>query len=155
MSLIIKDETANAVVLTIDNLGNMTFGDGTPINLLTIAGYGIIDDNGFIIHGLQSCSVNAPSGVVNVGFGETATITTIAGRIPTVALDTQYPALSYTLGEIGQLLSDPILGQVVHTCSAGVGQFAISNKNQATEDAQRDVNNATILAVGPCGYRWI
>jgi len=144
MSLIIKDETANAVVLTIDNLGNMTFGDGTPINLLTIAGYGIIDDNGFIIHGLQSCSVNAPSGVVNVGFGETATITTIAGRIPTVALDTQYPALSYTLGEIGQLLSDPILGQ-----------FAISNKNQATEDAQRDVNNATILAVGPCGYRWI
>ena len=35
MSIIIKDEIANAVVLTIDSNGNMAFGDGTPISRLT------------------------------------------------------------------------------------------------------------------------
>jgi hypothetical protein len=59
MSLFIKDETANATVLTIDNSGNIAFGDGTPVDLLSVAGYGIIDSDGQIVHGLTSCSVTA------------------------------------------------------------------------------------------------
>ena len=45
MSIIIRDETANALVLTIDNSGNMYFGDGTPISAVTIAGQEIIDSS--------------------------------------------------------------------------------------------------------------
>jgi hypothetical protein len=156
MSIFIRDETANATVLTIDNSGNMAFGDGTPITPVTIAGHGVIDSNGFIVHGLGSCSVNGVSGSVNVGLGETATIPTLAGRLPTAQLDTQYPALAYSTGEIGQLLTDRIYGTPVHIIfSTGVGQFAIKNQNQATEDAQINVNNDAILNNAPCGYRWL
>jgi hypothetical protein len=92
MPIIIKDETANAVILTIDNSGNMAFEDGTPINRLTLDGYGIIDDNGHIIHGGSSSTVSNASGSVNVPFQQQATITTLANRNPTVQLDTQWPA---------------------------------------------------------------
>jgi prepilin-type processing-associated H-X9-DG protein len=36
MPLYIRDETANALVLTIDNNGNMAFADGNPIDRLTL-----------------------------------------------------------------------------------------------------------------------
>jgi hypothetical protein len=41
MPIIIRDETANLLLLTIDNTGQMYFGDGTPISMLTLAGYGM------------------------------------------------------------------------------------------------------------------
>jgi hypothetical protein len=165
MSIIIRDETANAAVLTIDNNGNMTFGDGTPIAAVTIAGQEIIDGNGFIVHGLGSCSVNGVSGSVNVGIRHVATIpTTLAGRLPTVQLDTQYPAMSYSLDfdtstdpPTGIESSSPVYGQVVHTLlSAQPGSFSIVNNNHAslllTQPGQYHDSS---LDTAECGYRWI
>ncbi|MCU1324260.1 MAG: hypothetical protein JWM43_3909 [Acidobacteriaceae bacterium] len=88
----IKDETANALVLTIDNNGNMAFADGTPINMLTLNGYGIIDSDGYIVHGLGSGSVASMSGSINCPPGTAITVDTLAGYVPTVQLDTVYPA---------------------------------------------------------------
>jgi hypothetical protein len=165
MSIVIKDETANAVVLTIDNSGNMYFGDGTPISKLTIAGLGIIDSNGQIVHGLNSCSPNGPSGLVNVGIGKTATITTLAGRIPMVQLDTQQPANNYfmefripgdpTSG--GTESSTPLPGRAVHNYAAAAGSFTISNQNSGdgfVNDPSSPYHDAN-LDTASCGYRWL
>lgn len=165
MSIIIKDETANAVVLTIDNNGNMAFGDGTPINRLTLDGYGIIDSNGYIIHGVTSSSVEAQAGSVNVGVHQQAQITTLAGRTPLVQLDTTYPAYDYfedlrdpndpNAGGTESVL--PLYGTAVHTCAPQVGSFTIFNNNEADQyvgdpdSVYYDGN----LAYAPCGYRWL
>ena len=165
MSIIIKDETANAVVLTIDNNGNMCFGDGTPINRLTLDGYGIIDSNGFITHGVNSGTLTYVSGSVNVGIQHVATISTLAGRMPTVQLDTQYPAMSYALDfdtstdpPTGVESSSPQYGQTVHTLLiVRPGNFAIVNNNNAAlllrETSSQYYDSS--LATAECGYRWL
>jgi hypothetical protein len=168
MSLLIRDETANAAVLTIDNNGNMAFGDGTPISLVTIAGQEIIDSNGLIVHGLGSCSVNGVSGSVNVGVGQSATISTIPGRVPIFQLDTSYPAsqvsVVFTLPP-----SDPDhdgsgvesvngrAGIPQHTSAPFNGGFFVDN-NDIVDPYFTNPNNQHYdpgWNIAPVGYRWI
>jgi hypothetical protein len=92
MPIYIKDETANALVLTIDNNGNMAFADGTPINMLTLGGYGIIDSEGYIVHGLGNATAVPQTGSVSVPLNSSVQIDTIAGVIPIVQIDTHAPA---------------------------------------------------------------
>jgi hypothetical protein len=96
MSVTVTDVTAGLLVLTINNSGQMYFGDGTPINMLTLDGYGIIDNNGHIIHGVGSPALAFTSGsgtlgYVGSGVSNSATITTQAGKQPTLQVDSSYP----------------------------------------------------------------
>ncbi|MCU1251542.1 MAG: hypothetical protein JWQ49_4571 [Edaphobacter sp.] len=165
MPIIIRDETANLLILTIDNSGNATFGDGTPINLLTVGGHGIIDSNGHVVHGLNSCSAHPTSGSVNVGINSSATITTISGRVPTVQVDTTQPAASYfmefrTPGDPtsgGTESTTALPGRTVHNFTASAGSFAIFNQNIGdgyVNDPASPYHDPS-LDNAPCVYRWL
>lgn len=170
MPIVIKDETANMVVLTIDNNGNMAFGDGTPINMLTLSGYGIIDSEGYIVHGLGSSTVFPSSGYVNVPADNgRVRIDTITGVIPTAVCDTTYPAYNYDLA-YSLPPSDPDWpnsgyetqnsnNQPLHYPLPDVGCFYIQNNNVVMNTALTDPNSQyydAYLAGGQgCNYRWI
>jgi hypothetical protein len=163
--ILIKDETANALVLSIDNNGNMTFGDGTPIGALTIAGHEIIDSGGHIVHGLNSCAAKPMSGSVNCGIDHTVSVATISGRIPTVQLNTTYPSFNYFVSfrdpadpnSQGSPNNSPQYGLPVHQVVPATGNFFVVNQNNSdgpTSDPgsiyyRPDLNTAN------CGYRWI
>jgi hypothetical protein len=150
MSIIIKDETANAVVLTIDNLGNMSFADGTPVSLLSLNGQQVIDDNGFIVHGLTGCSPAPSTGSVAVGVGQSAIVTTLIGRTPIAQIDTAYPAQAYVQSiHTGVISSTPLYGEPVCSCEAGSGQFQIANNNSADPSIQN------ITPVASVRYKWL
>jgi hypothetical protein len=134
MSILIRDETANATVLTIDNNGNMAFADGTPINMLTLNGYGIIDSDGYIVHGFGSNSVQPNYGQVTCGYGQSVDIATGISRMPTTVVDTTYPAKSYWVDPAGGPHIDMMWGMPLHVVIPDVGLFTIFNSNQATED---------------------
>lgn len=163
MSIYVKDETANAIILTIDNNGNMAFGDGTPINRLTLDGYGIIDSDGYIVHGLISGSISPVSGSANCGINSTMTFTTIAGRTPTVQLDTII-ASSYFI-EFSDP-SDPGSGSESVTQRNGVaqhiafchaGEFVVANQDTGdgyvTDPGSQYYDGN--LENAPFNYRWI
>jgi len=156
MPIFIKDETANALVLTIDNNGNMAFADGTPIDLLTLGGYGVIDSEGYIVHGLGSSTAVPASGSVTCGFGQSVNVTTLAGQVPIVQLDTVNPAHSYRVDPAGGPHVDPIDGSPLHTSTPDFGSFTINNHNVATEEfmanptfARLPNQNADVT------YRWM
>lgn len=156
MTIRIRDESANALVLTIDNNGNMAFADGTPIDRLSLGGYGIIDSNGHITHGLGGGSAIPQSGSLTVGYGQTATITTIAGKTPIVQLDTVCPANSYTVDGGGGPHITPINNSTVHSCNPDSGSFTIFNENVADEATME----SPVFSRGPnqnsgVGYRWM
>jgi hypothetical protein len=99
MSITVTDVTAGQLVLTISNSGQMYFGDGTPINMLTLDGFGIIDNNGHIVHGVGSSVLAFTSGAgtlgyVGSGISNSVTITTQAGKQPTLQVDSAYPGHS-------------------------------------------------------------
>jgi hypothetical protein len=155
MSIIIRDETANAAVLIIDNNGNMAFGDGTPINLLTLNGAEIIDSNGYIVNGLSSCTPASAEGAVTLDPSQTAVIATLPGRTPTVQLDSRYPAHNYSMIQNPvQLVDKQNYSLVSHKCIPLVGQFSIWNRDTATSDVS-DNQTAAAQAQSTCGYRWI
>jgi hypothetical protein len=165
MPIYIRDETANALVLTIDNNGNMAFADGTPINMLTLGGYGIIDSNGYIVHGLGSNSVTPASGSARVSVSSFATITTISGRTPTVQIDTSAPAIQHTL------VSDPgnpdappthtetVIGGPVHKVASYPGAFRIGSMTTALDgrllDPGSDYYDAELAQGIDVSYRWL
>lgn len=156
MPIYIKDETANALVLTIDNNGNMAFADGTPINMLTLGGYGIIDSEGYIVHGLGSGTALPQSGSLTVGYGQSATITTIAGKVPIVQLDTVAPANSYTVDGGGAPHITPINNSTVHDCTPDNGSVMVFNLNVADEATME----SPVFSRGPnlnadVTYRWM
>lgn len=156
MTIRIKDETANALVLTIDNNGNMAFADGTPINLLTLGGYGVIDSEGFIVHGLGSGTAVPQAGSVTVGYQQSATITTQAGKVPIVQLDTRAPANSYSVNAGGGPVVTPIDNSTLHECTPDFGSFVIFNANVATEEF---MGNPTFARLpnqnADVSYRWM
>jgi hypothetical protein len=154
MPLYIRDETANALVLTIDNNGNMAFADGTPIDRLTLGGYGIIDSEGYIVHGLDSNSVTSAAGSLSLGYGQNASITTIPGRMPTVQLDTVAPARSYFV--TGGTPHNTPINSPLHVASPDYGSFEIFNMNQADEETME----SPVFSKGPnlsadVTYRWL
>lgn len=165
MPIFVRDETANAPILTINNDGTMCFGDGTPISMLTLAGYGIIDSNGHITHGLGTQSGVPVSGTVNCGIHQTINITTLAGRIPNIQLDTQYPASNYFISfqdpnnpqNGGSESVTPQYARTEHMTGPFGGGFSIINMN--TGDGNVDNPNSEYydpnLNFAPCIYRWI
>lgn len=164
MPIIIRDETANLLILTIDNSGQMAFGDGTPINMLTLAGYGIIDSNGKLIHGAGSNTPVPASGSGNCGIGQSVLVTTVSGRIPNVQLDTNFPSGIYSFnpvdpngtGPFGEIVTFTASG-LIHGCTPSVGGFSISNNNSAdpTLTDPSSPNYDGSLATAPFAYRWI
>ncbi|HXS13844.1 MAG TPA: hypothetical protein VN734_14165 [Acidobacteriaceae bacterium] len=160
--IVVKDETAGVVILTIDSNGNIAFGDGTPVNRLTLDGYGIIDDNGHIIHGATSSTVTPTEGTVNVPFQQQATITTLAGRTPLVQIATKVPTQHYYVqpGEQNPDGSGPDTPEEstsfspVHSCTPDVGLFEITNNTTATDDFVAEFGHV-IPSFSPCGYRWL
>jgi hypothetical protein len=99
MAIVITDVTAELLVLTIDNSGNMYFGDGTPIDMLTLGGYGIIDNQGHIVHGVGTPNLAFTTGAGTLGYqgstlSSTVTISTMAGVQPTLQVDSPYPCHS-------------------------------------------------------------
>ncbi len=177
MSIIVKDETAGVIILTIDNAGNMCFGDGTPINRLTLDGYGLIDNNGFIIHGGTSATVSAVTGAVNMSptlSGTTintpfVTISTLSGRTPMVQLDGQYPRYWLQKGLSGSP-SDPDSFPVENftffnnsACMLAVpfsGGFFLENANTYFDGSDVFINPSSdyfdiTLTEQVVGYRWL
>jgi hypothetical protein len=167
MSIVIKDETAGQVVITIDNSGNMAFGDGTPVDSVTGGGYGVIDSNGYIIHGVGSCTMNGNFGSVNVGAQQQVFIYTIAGRTPTVQLDTIAPAGDYYISypsqndpnwaTEGTQEESPLYGVTEHAAFNAVGGFTIVNQNEVDSNlldpsGQYYENTLTTAVVA---YRWV
>ena len=165
MPIIIRDETANELILTIDNSGQMAFGDGTPINMLTLAGFGIIDSNGVIVHGAGSTTPVPASGSGNCGINQSVQVTTIAGRIPNVQLDTNFPSGIYTFNPVDPNGTGPF-GEIVNLSAAGLihiifplvaGSFTIDNNNSAdptlTDPSSPNFDGS--LTVAPFVYRWI
>jgi hypothetical protein len=165
MSILIRDETANATVLTIDNSGNMYFGDGTPISAVTIAGQEIIDSNGKIVHGMGSCTVTGVTGSIDCPITQTADVDTITGRIPSVQLNTHYPAQSYNVvyndptdpTQGGKTQVTGINGQPAHIGRPGSGFFEISNRGfydtQVADPSSIYYDPSALTDV--CSYQWI
>jgi len=166
MPILIRDETANATVMTIDNNGNLAFADGTPINMLTVNGYGIIDSEGYIVHGLGSSAVLPNSGAVSVPTNNfNVMILTIQGSVPTAAVDTTYPAFNHSLvGDPGN--PDAPLTRVdtpvplpAHSIRPFFGGFVIAPNGVALDTRLitpgSDYYDADLAAGAVVGYRWI
>jgi hypothetical protein len=172
MPLYIRDETANALVLTIDNNGNMAFADGTPIDRLSLAGYGIIDSEGYIVHGLGSGTAAPASGSVTCHLNSDVYVATIGGRAPVAQQDTTASAKMYSL-EYSLPPSDPNYqdsGFISETDLQApnvdlladinaFGGFFLRNMNQVNDSAILDPSSQyyrSDLANGiSCTYRWL
>jgi hypothetical protein len=165
MPIIIRDETANELILTIDNTGQMAFGDGTPINMLTLAGFGIIDANGVIVHGAGTTTAVPVTGSGNCGVNQSVTVTTLPGRVPNVQLETNFPSGIYTFNPVDPNGTGPF-GEIVNLSEFGLihiifpliaGTFTINNNNSAepTLTDPSSPNYDGSLAIAPFLYRWI
>jgi hypothetical protein len=169
MPVIIHDDTANAVVMTIDNNGNLAFGDGTPINMLTLNGYGIIDSQGYIVHGIGNAAVLPISGSVFVSgpggiSGGLANVSIGLPIIPMVVPDTTYPAIFWSVEEDSPgsgtehetqttlyeplHVTTPFVGGFEVRCNTGVGDDRIITPGSPFYEPS--VANGTT-----CFYRWI
>jgi hypothetical protein len=165
MAIIIKDDTANSVVLTIDNNGNLAFADGTPISALTLAGYGVIDSDGYIVHGFGSSAVIPASGCVHIPTNQGVTINTVPGITPLAVVDT---TPGYTVYDTAQDPGNPDSPWYVtsysglganHSVQPYVGNFLIWCNTIAVDTRLitpgSDVYDPNIAAGTDVGYRWI
>jgi hypothetical protein len=138
MPLYVKDETAGVLLLTIDNNGLICFGDGTPVNQLSIHGIGVIDENGLIINGRLGSEGMAPSsGSVTVSAGAVVFLSTLPGLIPTVQVDAYYPniRMKHQLVPVNQCVSVNDYTLASHAVrGVSVGRFSIWSFTQNSED---------------------
>jgi hypothetical protein len=150
----VRDETAATLLITIDNNGNMAFGNGTPINRLTLDGYGLIDDQGNITYGVVSGSFGEVAGSANAGIFQATTILTQSGRIPTVQINTTYPAHQYYWD--GTMERTLPINQPEHIVEAGMSQFFVQNRNSTDANVgPSGPHEDPTLATAPFIYRWI
>jgi hypothetical protein len=147
----------------------MAFGDGTPISLLSIAGQGIIDSDGHIVHGLRSCSVSQVQGSVTVPGNSSAAITTLSGRTPLVQLETSYPAFNFGFDPtgndeegriIGNPTADPNYSNPVMSSGPISSQFFVNNNNSGSGTGGIDRSTGLFFdpvtaATTTCNYGWI
>jgi hypothetical protein len=154
MPLYIRDETANALLLTIDNSGLICFGNGTPVSQLTVNGTAVIDADGNITNQRAgSSALAAGSGTVSVGPGQTATIITLAGVVPTVQLDASWPNIQTTHVRIpvDHCVSTPIYNTPSHkVLGTQTGQFRVSNVTRPSDDGVCSTGIADEVV-----YRWM
>lgn len=169
MPIYIRDETANKLIMTIDNNGNLAFADGTPISRLTLGGYGIIDSNGNITHGLSTPSVTCVTGsssVSYIGSGGTTSvgITTTSGYVPVVQLDADWPADAVTVtpqfdtgGHVTyEVEHTTVWRPAVAVRGLGTGGFTVSTMNSvAGKPAGVTVGGAVPYTSGDFTYRWV
>jgi hypothetical protein len=164
MSLVITDETAGAVVLTIDNNGNMAFGNGTPVSPLTIGPNAVIDSDGYIMYGLSSCAISGTQGSVSCPTQTAVAVNTLAGRIPAVQIYTSIPAMTWNLddpsGNPDDLVEtgNVIPGRAVHSCQPSLAAFTVTNNSLADSrlvDPSSPYYDSNLTSGGDCGYRWI
>jgi hypothetical protein len=160
MSITIRDETANELVLTIDNSGNMYFGNGTPINALTMYGSGIIDDNGVITYGVGTQALNFVAGTSFVDWvgnpdhnPSSVTISTLSGHVPTVEVDSDFPSATAQIFE-NEVQTTTLYRPVVVVSNVLVGSFTAGNTShgQAAGSGHGEADPGTS---GNFSYRWI
>jgi hypothetical protein len=154
MPLYIKDETAGVLLLTIDNNGLICFGDGTPVNQLSIHGIGVIDENGLIVNGRLGSEGMAPSsGTVTVAPGQSVLLNTLPGIIPTVQLDAYWPNVRTThqLVPIDRCVKTNLYNQASHSVrGAGAGGFRVFNNTQPSDDGECSTG-----ITDDVNYRWM
>lgn len=153
MPLYIKDETANTLLLTIDNNGQIAFGNGAPVNQITINGTAVIDADGNISGGrVGSGAIASGSGTVSVGPGQSVTISTIAGVIPTAQVDAYWPNIKtqHVRVPLDHCVSTPIYTTPSHTVRTLTGSFRVLNTTQPSDDGQCPTGIADEVS-----YRWM
>jgi hypothetical protein len=160
MSITITDVTAGLLVLTIDNSGQMCFGDGTPINMLTLAGFGIIDFEGHIIHGVGTANLNFTSGSGTLSYGQNPTglatsaiITTLTGIQPTVQVDSAFP-YAQTFFDNDKPMFRTTFQPSVQVGVLEAGQFTVQNLNSVLTSPD-DPSPPQPLYSGNYAYRWL
>jgi hypothetical protein len=95
MPIQIRDVTAGVLLLTIDNTGLICFGNGTPVDQLSVNGVATIDSHGLITNQRLFGSGLVPTtGTVICPPGNIVSVATLSGRTPTVQLDTNWPAVT-------------------------------------------------------------
>ena len=161
MSITVTDVTAGLLVLTIDNSGNMYFGDGTPINMLTLDGVGIIDNNGHIVHGVGSPVLVFTSGAGTLGYigsgvSNNVTITTQAGKQPTLQVDSAYPAHNVFNFQIA---SEDVV-ETVNTCQVLVNGLTAGSFSLTCQEIGQNIGKFPGGNTMPGGnpnysYRWL
>jgi hypothetical protein len=154
MPLFIRDETANTLLLTIDDNGLIAFGSGTPVNQITVNGTAVIDADGNITNQRAgSSAIAAGSGLVSVAPGQTAIVNTIDGVVPTVQLDATWPSIQTT----------HVLLPFDHCVSTNVYQNCSHKVFGAFEGHFRVINQTAPADSGACptgigdgvAYRWM
>lgn len=154
MGLKISDVGAGVVLLTIDDMGLICLGSGTPVNQLSINGIGVVDSAGNITNLRAPGSSMAPSsGTVTVAPGSSATVTTLAGVIPTVQLDAYYPnvKMQHQLVPVDQCVSTNVYNQVSHAVRGAVtGQFQVFSFTLSSDDGVCVTPIASNIS-----YRWM
>ena len=158
MSIQVKDVTANLLVLTIDNNGQMYFGNGTPINMLSLDGYGIIDNNGVLSYGANSSSLATTSGSSYLTYqGDqnsndpvSIQISTKSGVVPTVQLSSSYPS-----ARAGSSGTTRINKPVVVVTAISSGSFTARNTSSG---GATDAGSGKVYSPGTDGtfsYKWM
>jgi hypothetical protein len=154
MPLYVKDETAGVMLLTIDNSGLICFGDGTPVNQLSIHGIGVIDENGFIQNGRLGSEGMAPSsGTVAVGPNQSVVLSTLPGVHPTVQLDASWPNvhMQHQLLPVSQCVATNFYNIASHSIFGWLaGEFRIRNNAQNSDDGV-----CIVPIADDVNYRWM
>jgi hypothetical protein len=152
--LYIKDETAGVLLLTIDNNGLICFGDGTPVNQLSVHGIGVIDENGLVVNGRLGSEGMAPSsGTVTVGPNQSVLLNTLPGIIPTVQLDAYWPnvKMQHVLIPVDHCVSTNLYNLASHSVrGAQAGAFRVFNNTQPSDDGV-----CTTPITDDVNYRWM
>jgi len=134
--LFIKDETANTLLITLDNNGQIAWGNGAPVNQFTINGTGVIDADGNITNQRVGSSAIAPNvGIVSVAPGQSVNVVTTTGVIPTVSIDATWPNVKVThiVGPPARCETTPIYSTPSHKVTCFVGFFRVSSLVQPDE----------------------
>jgi hypothetical protein len=124
--------------------------------MLTLAGFGIIDNNGHILHGVGASAIGAVSGSATLSYQgnpshnpNSMSVTTESGVTPTVQIDSTYPAKQFS-----DLSGTPIVTNLPE-CTVAVtalssGSFTVTNQNAVISKHTASEPYSVTFA-----YRWL
>ena len=154
----IKDETAGVLLLTIDDTGQMCFGNGTPINMLTLDSYGVVDRDGVIQFGLASSSVGPSFGSVFL-FAGTSVNVIAAGSVKNPMCMTesaQFPAYYYYYDNgTTSFLTSPLTNTPDSQVIPGTWEFTVLNCNESDNYYEYGYGDNQASAARTINYQWI